>query len=165
MEDILKLTYLEVRKLLISKQISVSELVALHIKQAEKFNYLNLFITKTFDDAINSAKIEDGIYAAEGETKLGKLWGSVIANKDIFCTKGVRTTCASRMLENYVPQYESFVTQNLLNNGAISIGKLNMDEFAMGAKNENSYFGQSYNFYELNGKNVQCRMCFACPYC
>ena len=100
---------------------------------------LNAFIVETPDHALTAAKAADAARAA-GET-LKPLAGVPIGMKDLFCTKGVQTTAASHILEGFVPEYESTVSQNLWDAGAGMLGKLNMDQFAMGSSNETSYFG------------------------
>ena len=86
------------------------------------------------------------------------LEGLPLAIKDLFCTKGVRTTAGSRILDNFVPPYESTVTQNLWDAGAVMLGKTNMDEFAMGSSNETSYFGPVTNPWRAEGSNARwCR--------
>ena len=102
---------------------------------------LNAFITNTFEVALEKAKKIDN-----GETK-GRLSGAVFGVKDAFCTKGIRTTCGSKMLENFVPDYNATVWQRLEDEGAIIIGKNNMDEFSMGSGNLTSYFGKVENPY------------------
>lgn len=100
---------------------------------------LNAFIVETPGHALAAAKAVDAARAA-GET-LGKMAGVPIGMKDLFCTKGVQTTAASHILEGFTPTYESTVSQNLWNAGAGMLGKLNMDQFAMGSSNETSAFG------------------------
>ncbi len=100
---------------------------------------LNAFLVETPDHALAAAKAVDDARAA-GET-LGKMAGVPIGMKDLFCTKGVQTTAASHILEGFTPPYESTVSQNLWNAGAGMLGKLNMDQFAMGSSNETSAFG------------------------
>lgn len=111
-------------------------------READNNPQLNIYITQARDEAIEAARQSDERLAS-GTTR--KLEGLPIAVKDNFCTKGIRTTAASRMLENFVPTYESTVTQKLLNAGAIILGKTNMDEFAMGSSTETSYFGPTLN--------------------
>jgi aspartyl-tRNA(Asn)/glutamyl-tRNA(Gln) amidotransferase subunit A len=105
----------------------------------------NAFITKTTDEAIANAKQIDEKIAKEGVNKLSGVSAGV---KDVFCTNGVRTTCGSKMLENFIPSYESTVTAKLWQNDAIMIGKLNMDEFSMGSSGQTSYFGPAINVYK-----------------
>jgi aspartyl-tRNA(Asn)/glutamyl-tRNA(Gln) amidotransferase subunit A len=103
---------------------------------------LNCFITVTADKALESARKADEVRAAG---KAGPLSGLPIAHKDIFCTRGVLTTCGSRMLENFVTPYDATVVERLGNAGAVMLGKTNMDEFAMGSSNETSYYGPVRN--------------------
>ena len=112
-----------------------------------KASKLNAFITVDDQFALNMAK-QSAERIMTGQPR--SLEGLTIAVKDIFCTKGVRTTAASAMLENFTPNYESTVTQKLWNSGAILIGKTNMDEFAMGSSNEYSYFGPCRNPCDLD---------------
>src|SRR4029078_5817456 len=110
----------------------------------------NAFITETHDRALEMAAASDA-KIAKGEG--GELEGLPLAIKYLFCTKGVRTTAASHILGNFVPPYESTVTQNLWNAGAVLLGKTNLDEFAMGSSNETSYFGPVFNPWRASGSN------------
>jgi aspartyl-tRNA(Asn)/glutamyl-tRNA(Gln) amidotransferase subunit A len=103
---------------------------------------LNAFITVTREAALEAARAADRELARGGG---GPLAGLSIAHKDIFCTAGVRTTCGSRMLDNFVSPYDATVVRKLREAGAITLGKTNMDEFAMGSSNETSYFGPVRN--------------------
>ena len=124
-----------------NKEISLVELTQQYIQKAGEHKNLNLFITETFDQALKFAKENcDNLDYLEKP-----LAGTIMGFKDVFCTKGVRTTAASKILENFTPAYESTTTKRLNDAGVVSIGKLNMDEFAMGSTNTNSYFGHSYN--------------------
>jgi aspartyl-tRNA(Asn)/glutamyl-tRNA(Gln) amidotransferase subunit A len=124
------------------KEVSSTDITRAFISKIEENRHLNAFITETFDHALRQAAESDAkIMAGTG----GKLEGAPLGIKDLFCTKGIRTTAGSRILENFVPQYESTVSQNLLNEGAVFLGKLNMDEFAMGSANITSYFGRVIN--------------------
>lgn len=130
------------------KKFSATELVAAHIKQIEAYDQqLNTFITKTPDLALKQAAESDG-RIAKGEMR--PLDGIPIAMKDLYCTKGVRTTAASKILHNFVPTYESTVSQKLLDAGTISVGKANLDEFAMGGSNTNSAYGPVENPWRSN---------------
>ena len=103
---------------------------------------LNAFISVTADAALAAAESADRTLAAGGG---GALTGVPIAHKDLFCTQGVRTTCGSRMLDNFVSPYDATVVAKLRNAGAVMLGKTNMDEFAMGSSNETSYYGPVRN--------------------
>ena len=119
-----------------SKKISSKEITNAYVERSKKSNKLNTYIEQTFDNAIkNSEKFDKNPNLEK------KLPGIPFAVKDLFCTKGVKTTASSKILENFIPTYESTITQNLWNAGAILLGKLNCDEFAMGSSNETSYFG------------------------
>ena len=118
------------------KKVSSVEITKSFIERAEKSKILNCYITENFGSAIDNAKKFDN----KPNFKC-KLPGIPIAVKDLFCTNGVKTTAGSKILNNFVPTYESTVTQNLWNEGAILLGKLNCDEFAMGSSNETSFFG------------------------
>jgi hypothetical protein len=100
---------------------------------------LNAFIVKTPELALEAAQAVDAARASGGD--LGAMAGVPIGMKDLFCTAGVQTTAASHMLEGFVPTYESTVSANLARAGAGMLGKLNLDQFAMGSSNETSYFG------------------------
>lgn len=121
---------------------SCEELVQEHINCVEQKKHLNAFITYAYENALEQAKVSTQRYKNKTHRLLE---GIPVAQKDLFCTKGVRTTSGSKMLENFIPPYESTVTQNFINAGAISLGKLNMDEFAMGSANINSAYGPVIN--------------------
>jgi aspartyl-tRNA(Asn)/glutamyl-tRNA(Gln) amidotransferase subunit A len=142
MTDLIKLTIAEAIAKLKNKEITSSELVEAHIEQAEANKNLNAFVTETFDTARQKAKEADQ-KIMQGEARA--LEGIPVGVKDLFCTEGVRTTAGSKMLADFVPQYESTVSQNIANHGTINLGKLNMDEFAMGSSNMTSYFGNVIN--------------------
>ena len=142
MTDLCKLTLANALEGLRTKKFSAKELVHAHINRIENLSDLNLFITQTPEIAIQEAeKSDERIQKGEAFS----LDGIVIANKDLFCTENVRTTAASRILENFIPPYESAVTQKLKDAGTISLGKLNLDEFAMGSSTITSHFGPSVN--------------------
>ncbi len=107
---------------------------------------LNAFITVTADEALQSAARAD---EARASGKAGVLNGLPVVHKDIFCTRGVKTTCGSRMLDNFVAPYDATVVEKLAGAGAVVLGKTNMDEFAMGSSNETSYFGPVRNPWDL----------------
>ena len=122
------------------KELSSKEITEAFINRSKKSTKLNSYISDNFDDAINRAKTFDS------KPNLNKkIPGIPIAVKDLFCTKNLRTTAGSKILENFIPTYESTVTQNILDHGGIIIGKLNCDEFAMGSSNETSYYGNVQN--------------------
>jgi aspartyl-tRNA(Asn)/glutamyl-tRNA(Gln) amidotransferase subunit A len=137
-----KMTLIEAREGLRQKQFSAVELTQAHLDAMDRERHLNAFITETPDLALEQAREAD-IRIKNGSTNL--LEGLPIAIKDLFCTKGVRTTSASRMLDNFIPPYESTVTKNLWAAGAIMLGKTNMDEFAMGSANLTSAYGSAVN--------------------
>ncbi|WP_282802889.1 Asp-tRNA(Asn)/Glu-tRNA(Gln) amidotransferase subunit GatA [Bombella apis] len=139
MSSIFDHTLASAREALRSRKISAVELVDAHIDAIERLDGgLNSFITRTPEQARLAAKEADALLA-KGEG--GSLCGLPIGIKDLFATEGVRTTAASKILGNFVPPYESTVTANLKRDGAISLGKLNLDEFAMGSTNLTSAFG------------------------
>ena len=140
-----RLTIKEAREGLLKKEFSAVELTQCFLDRIDKYSDLNAYITVCDEKAIESAKQAD-IKIKNGETSQQML-GIPIAMKDLFCTKGIKTTAGSKMLENFVPEYESTVSQNLLNSGAIFLGKTNMDEFAMGSSNLTSYYGAVWSPY------------------
>ena len=140
----------ELQKDLAEKKISAVEITKEYLKNISN-SKLNAYITVCEDIALKQAKEADETIA-KGEA--GLLTGVPLAIKDAFCTKGVRTTMASKMLENFVPEYESTVTERLFAEGAIMLGKANMDEFAMGSRNKNSFFGQAFNPWKIKGDDA-----------
>ena len=136
-------TVTELKEDLIKKNISSVELTKHFIERIKKFDpILNSFISLTEEYAINQAKKIDSEIA---KNKIRPLSGIPIAQKDIFCMKNIKTTCGSRMLENFISPYDSTVAEKLNDAGVIVLGKTNMDEFAMGSSNETSYFGSVKN--------------------
>ncbi len=132
-----------------AKKVSSKEVIQNYITKIEESDSkLNCFITKTFDQALKQAEVVDQ-KISKGE-ELGLLEGAPFSIKDMFCTKGVRTTAGSRMLENFIPPYSSTVNKRLDAAGAIMLGKVNQDEFAMGSSNETSYFGPSFNPWDVS---------------
>ncbi len=148
MTELIKLTIAEALEKLINKEITSVELVDAHIKQIEANRRINAFVTDSFEAARIQAKESDQRIASNN---IRKLEGIPIGVKDLFCTESVRTTAGSKMLENFVPPYESTVSENIKTHGTISLGKLNMDEFAMGSSNMTSYFGNVINPWRQNG--------------
>ena len=135
-------TLSELKELLEKKDISSFELVEETFKNISS-SKTNSFITLNEEVALTKAKEFD-----QGECE-GDLAGLPIAQKDLFCTKNLRTTCGSRILENFIPPYNATVVENLSKAGSICVGKTNMDEFAMGSSNETSYFGAVKNPWDL----------------
>jgi len=135
-------TLSELKELLEKKDISSFELVEETFKNISS-SKTNSFITLNEEAALTKAKEFD-----QGKCK-GDLAGLPIAQKDLFCTKNLRTTCGSRILENFIPPYNATVVENLSKAGSICVGKTNMDEFAMGSSNETSYFGTVKNPWDL----------------
>lgn len=124
---------------LTKKVITSVELTEQHIEASDRGQKeTNAYITTTFEQAREAAKASDARRAAG---KAGAMEGIPIAMKDLYCTKGVRTTAASKILNNFVPPYESTVSQKLADAGCITLGKANLDEFAMGSSNTTSAFG------------------------
>ena len=123
-----------------NKKLSSEEVTKAFIDRSEKSKELNSYISEDFSNAIDKAKKFD-----QNPNFDLKLPGIPMAIKDLFCTKNVRTTAGSKILENFIPTYESTVTQNIWNEGGILLGKLNCDEFAMGSSNETSYYGNVQN--------------------
>ena len=146
MTDLNKNSLSEIVNLIKTKKVSSLEITKHFIKNIEKSKKLNSFITTCFDEVLKKAKEFDN-----KKNFNGLLSGVPLAVKDLFCTKNIRTTAGSKILENFVPTYESSVTHNLWSEGAILLGKLNCDEFAMGSSNETSYFG---NVFNPVGKNL-----------
>ena len=145
MKEITKLGLIETVSALKNKEFSAVELTNSYIKNIEANRKLNAFVTDSFDLAIEMAKKSDEKIAA-GEARV--LEGIPLAIKDLFCTKDIRTTSCSKILENFIPPYESTVTEKLWNAGALMLGKANMDEFAMGSANITSFFGPVINPYK-----------------
>ena len=142
MTDLTTLTIEEARAGLTEKKFSAVELTKSYLKRAESFSTLNAFITFEGEKALTEASATDAMIA-QGVSK--PLLGIPLGIKDVILTKGTKTTCGSNILNNFIPPYNATVTEKLLENGAISFGKLNMDEFAMGSSNENSAFGPVKN--------------------
>ena len=142
MTKLTSLTLTEAKQGLESGSFSATELTKAHIKQMEDTRSLNAFITETPDLALSAAENSDARYANK---TAGIMEGLPVGIKDLFCTHGVKTTAASNILDNFVPPYESTVTNNLWSAGAVMMGKLNLDEFAMGSANLTSAFGPVKN--------------------
>ncbi len=132
------LSLFDTKQALLSKKFSSVELTKCFLERIEKYSNLNAYITVCAEQALEAAKKSDEKIASGNA---GELEGIPLAIKDLFLTKGVRTTAGSKMLYNFVPPYESTVTQKLLDAGSVFLGKTNMDEFAMGSANITSYYG------------------------
>ena len=140
MSNITDLKLFDLVKKIKNKEISSFEVTTAFIERSKKSRILNAYISENYEDAIEKANIFD----QKPNLEL-KLPGIPIAVKDLFCTKNIKNTAGSKILENFIPTYESTVTQNILDEGGIITGKLNCDEFAMGSSNETSYFGNVQN--------------------
>jgi aspartyl-tRNA(Asn)/glutamyl-tRNA(Gln) amidotransferase subunit A len=151
MSDPTSLTLAQARDLLRDKKLSAAELTDAHIAAVEKARVLNAYVLETPDKARAMATASDA-RLAKGEA--GPLEGIPLGIKDLFCTDGVRTTACSKILGNFVPPYESTVTANLWRDGAVMLGKLNCDEFAMGSSNETSAFGPVLSPWRREGSNA-----------
>ncbi len=151
MTDLTRLTIAEAREGLKAKRFSAVELAKAHIGAIEKARALNAFLKETPEIALAMAEKSDA-RLARGEG--GALEGIPFGIKDLYCTKGVPTTAASKILENFVPQYESTVTSQLWRDGAVMLGKLNLDEFAMGSSNETSAFGSVVSPWRRSGSDT-----------
>ena len=132
----------ESRDLLNKKEISAAELTNAYIQKIEESSKLNAFIEKTFDNALLQALAADKVIGTDAQKAL---CGIPLGIKDLFCCKNIKTQAASDILRNFMPPYESTVTQKLWDEQAIMLGKLNMDEFAMGSSNETSTYGAAIN--------------------
>ena len=151
MTDLLDLTLATARDGLISRAFSSAELTEAHLKAMEQARSLNAFITETPEKARAMAKAADE-RLAKGEA--GPLEGIPLGIKDLYCTEGTRTTAGSHILDTFVPPYESTITSQLWRDGAVMLGKLNLDEFAMGSSNETSHFGPVTSPWRKSGGNA-----------
>ncbi len=151
MSDLTGLTIAEARDGLTKKAFSAKELTEAHIKVMEKARALNAFVTETPEIARAGAAEADKRIAAGSARALE---GIPLGIKDLFCTKGVLTTAGSHILDGFKPPYESTVSRNLFDAGAVMLGKLNMDEFAMGSSNETSYYKPVINPWRRKGSNT-----------
>ncbi|RDI42860.1 Asp-tRNA(Asn)/Glu-tRNA(Gln) amidotransferase subunit GatA [Aquicella lusitana] len=140
-------TIAELSRELSTKKISSLELTQLFLERIKQYDQkLNSFITVTEDAALQTAKMAD---EKRKQGQAGPLTGIPFAHKDIFCTDGVKTSCGSKMLDNFLAPYDATVVRNLKAAGTVMLGKTNMDEFAMGSSNENSYYGPVRNPWNL----------------
>lgn len=149
MNDLNKFTLHELQVLLGKKEISAVEITSAYIERIKAVDDKVLaYLTVTEDVAMDRAREVDRL-AAQGEIPSGKLAGMPLGIKDLICTRGTRTTCASLMLENFIPPYDATVMEKLDCQYAVMLGKLNMDEFAMGSSTENSAFKKTRNPWNL----------------
>jgi len=151
MTNLNNLTIAEARDKLKSKEISSLELTNSCLSAIDAADALGAFVHKTPELAIEQAKRADERLKKENAPGL---CGIPLGIKDLFCTKGVESQAASRILENFKPEYESTVSQNLLDNGTVMLGKLNMDEFAMGSSNETSIYGNAINPWKIDDRGL-----------
>jgi aspartyl-tRNA(Asn)/glutamyl-tRNA(Gln) amidotransferase subunit A len=151
MTDLTSLTLADARDRLRKREFSAAELTKAHLAAMERARALNAYVLETPEHALAMAKAADARLAA-GEAR--PLEGIALGVKDLFATKGVRTTAGSHILDNFVPTYESTVTANLWRDGAVMLGKLNNDEFAMGSSNETSYLGPVISPWRKKGANT-----------
>ena len=132
----------EILEAIKKKDISATEITKEYLKRIKASDDLNCFITLTEDSALDRAREIDKDIS---KNNLKPLSGLPIAQKDIFCTKGVKTSCGSKMLDNFISPYDATVVDKLNEAGTIMLGKTNMDEFAMGSSNETSFYGAVKN--------------------
>ncbi|WP_425409102.1 Asp-tRNA(Asn)/Glu-tRNA(Gln) amidotransferase subunit GatA [Hyphococcus sp.] len=149
------LTLAQLRDALKAKKVSSLEATDAYLARIEKAKVLNTFVTVTADKARDMAKASDARLAkGPNNSDVGDLEGVPLGVKDLFCTEGVLTTAGSHILDGFQPRYESTVTANLWRDGAVMLGKLNMDEFAMGSSNETSYYGNVINPWRREGDDA-----------
>ena len=140
-------TLAEMARDLKARKISSEELTRGFLARIERFNpSLNAFITVLQEQALDAARAADKLLA---QGRGGALTGLPIAHKDIFCTQGVKTSCGSKMLDNFVAPYDATIVERLKQAGTVLLGKTNMDEFAMGSSNETSFYGPVKNPWDL----------------
>ena len=152
MTELTSLTIAEARDKLKGKEITATELTASYLKAIDEHNAaFNAYVAVTHDQATAMAKASD-LKLSQGTA--GALEGIPLGVKDLFGTRDVHTQAASHILDGFKPKYESTVTQNLWDDGAVMLGKLNMDEFAMGSSNETSYYGPVINPWKAKGSNM-----------
>jgi len=151
MTDLTSLTLADARDRLRKRELSAAELTQAHLAAMERARALNAYVLETPERALEMAKDADARLKS-GDAR--PLEGIALGVKDLFATKGVRTTACSHILDNFVPTYESTVTANLWRDGAVMLGKLNNDEFAMGSSNETSTFGPVVSPWRRKGANT-----------
>ena len=147
MKPLHELTIAEIQLLLQQKQFSSREITGHFLDRiAQQNSIYNCYISVDNDGALSAADAADTAIAAGAN---GPLLGVPFAHKDIFCTQGIKTTCGSKMLDNFIPPYDATVVAKMKADGAVMLGKTNMDEFAMGSSNETSYFGPVKNPWDI----------------
>src|SRR5690606_10285970 len=152
MSDLTKLTIAEARRKLRAKEIKATEITDAYLAAINRANpVINAYIAVTPEKARDMAKASDA-KLSKGEG--GALEGIPLGIKDLFATEGVHTQACSHVLDGFKPRYESTVTANLWADGAVMLGKLNMDEFAMGSSNETSHYGPVVNPWRARGSNA-----------
>ena len=151
MTDLTTLTLAEARDALKAKSFTAVELTDAYVAAMEMARVLNAYVAETPDMARDMAKASDARIAAG---KAGPLEGLPLGIKDLYATKGVHTQACSHILDGFKPPYESTVSANLWADGAVMLGKLNMDEFAMGSSNETSHYGSVVNPWRRSGSDV-----------
>jgi aspartyl-tRNA(Asn)/glutamyl-tRNA(Gln) amidotransferase subunit A len=151
MSDLTLLSIAEIRDGLTRKAFSATELCQAYLANIESARALNAYVCETPDRALAMAADSDK-RIARGEARA--LEGVPLGIKDLFCTQGVHSQAGSHVLDGFKPAYESTVTANLWADGAVMLGKLNMDEFAMGSSNETSYYGPVVNPWRSRGSNA-----------
>jgi len=150
MSDLINSSLRELSAALAARKVSAVELATVFLDRIEKFNpAFNAFITLDRDKSLAQARSADQKLGA-GATAISPLCGIPLAHKDIFCTKGWHTSCGSKMLANFVSPYDANVVEKLAGAGMVTLGKLNMDEFAMGSSNESSFFGPVRNPWDVS---------------
>jgi aspartyl-tRNA(Asn)/glutamyl-tRNA(Gln) amidotransferase subunit A len=152
MSDLCNSSLRELSAALAAKKVSAVELASLFLDRIDRLNPgLNAFIALDRDKTLAQARAADEVRKiGAGVTAISPLCGIPLAHKDIFCTKGWRTSCGSKILENFVSPYDAHVVEKLAAAGMVTLGKLNMDEFAMGSSNETSYFGPVQNPWDVS---------------
>ena len=149
MSELINSSLRDLSRALAAKRVSAVELATLFLDRIDKLNpALNAFITTDREKTLTQARNADE--ALKIGTSTTALTGIPLAHKDIFCTRGWRTSCGSKMLENFVSPYDAHVVEKLAAAGMVTLGKLNMDEFAMGSSNETSHFGPVRNPWDVS---------------
>ncbi|MBT6298282.1 MAG: Asp-tRNA(Asn)/Glu-tRNA(Gln) amidotransferase subunit GatA, partial [Rhodobacteraceae bacterium] len=155
MSDLNALTLAGARDKLVAKEITSVELTEACLAAIEGSDSLNAFVHRTPEIALDQARAADQRLAkGSQQDPAPALCGLPLGIKDLFCTKGVPSQAASAILKGFKPEYESTVSQNLLDAGAVMLGKLNMDEFAMGSSNETSVYGDTVNPWKVDDRRL-----------